>query len=202
MTAVSDQEDFRQRRSLSPVPGRRASALPHLHVSVLLLSAQWAGLHPRLWASCRETVQPQLREQSTVSVAGKRSGRSPIHSFIQKQPWLHPFTLLLALFSTQSWSTASSQSTSRANVCRSASTLRAPPSRPSSGSASNSFFYCVFCSGCRFVTVRPQRWSLHPCPPRSASHFSSVTEGCFFFPSAGQQRGIHPRFPRRRKDEG
>lgn len=43
------------------------------------------------------------------------------------------------------------------------------------------FFYCVFCSGCRFVTVRPQRWSLHPCPPRSASHFSSVTEGCFFF---------------------
>lgn len=81
MTAVSDQEDFRQRRSLSPVPGRRASALPHLHVSVLLLSAQWAGLHPRLWASCRETVQPQLREQSTVSVAGKRSGRSPTHPF-------------------------------------------------------------------------------------------------------------------------
>lgn len=65
------------------------------------------------------------------------------------------------------------------------------------------FFYCVFCSGCRFVTVRPQRWSLHQCPPRSASHFSSVTEGCFFFfPSPGQQRGIHPRFPRRRKDEG
>lgn len=186
MTAVSDQEDFRQRRSLSPVPGRRASALPHLHVSVLLLSAQWAGLHPRLWASCRETVQPQLREQSTVSVAGKRSGRSPTHPLTRSL--IHPETVLTSPVHSSSRPLLHTELIHRF-ITEHQQGKRVPLCINPQSAAFKTFirfcfqlfFYCVFCSGCRFVTVRLQRWSLHPCPPRSASHFSSVTEGCFFF---------------------